>query len=218
MTLIRQNLLSLAAVLALFLLSAILYPDLPERVVVGFDYEGQVTTLRPRLLAVFQLPGLYLLVLVLIHGLMRVMPEKFAMPNSKRAMDIILGGIGVMFCFLHFGLLGNNGEFDFFVTWFSFGMGCSLIIIGNVFGKTERNFLFGVRTPWSIASSQNWKATHRLMGKLMVVVGIVLTVSSLLYANLLLTIVLTVSTLVIPVVYSLIYYLRFEQGLSNAEE
>lgn len=218
MTLIRQNLRSLVAFLALLLLSAILYPDLPEQVVMGFDFEGQVTTLRPRWLAVLLLPGIFMLVLALIHGLMQVMPEKFAMPNSKHAMDIILGGIGVMFWFLHYGLLRNNGEFDFFVTWFSFGLGCSLIIVGNVFGKTERNFLFGVRTPWSIASSQNWKATHRLLGKLMVIVGIVLALSSLLYANIWATVLLSVGTVVIPVGYSLIYYLRFERHQDDAGE
>jgi uncharacterized membrane protein len=216
MSFIRQNPLSCGALTLLVLVSAVLYPNLPERVIMGYDFDGGVDLTRPKDVAATLIPGIYAMVLILTHALIRYSPEKFSMPNSKRAIDIVMCGVGLMLVFLHYGLLGSRGDFDYFVRYFSWGMALSLIVIGNVFGKTERNFLLGVRTPWAIASAANWKATHRLLGKLMVGFGLVLLVSNFLFSRLEFTVFLCVSSFLIPAVYSLVYYLRFEQSRPEA--
>jgi uncharacterized membrane protein len=86
-----------------------------------------------------------------------------------------------------------------------------LLIAGNVFGKTERNFFLGIRTPWSIVSAANWRITHRLAGRMMVSGGLVLLLSTTFYSNLAITVVLCVSTLLIPAIYSFIFYLNTEK-------
>ena len=48
-----------------------------------------------------------------------------------------------------------------------------LIVIGNYLGKVRSNFLFGIRTPWTLSSDLSWNKTHRLGGKLFVLAGIV---------------------------------------------
>jgi len=47
-----------------------------------------------------------------------------------------------------------------------------LIVMGNYMGKIRHNYMFGVRTPWTIASEQSWNKTHRITGRLWVVVGL----------------------------------------------
>ncbi|HEX6256329.1 MAG TPA: SdpI family protein [Euzebyales bacterium] len=59
------------------------------------------------------------------------------------------------------------------------GAGVLLIVIGNWLPKVRSNFLFGVRTPWTLASDYTWRRTHRAAGRAMVVLGLLLVVSAL---------------------------------------
>jgi uncharacterized membrane protein len=60
-----------------------------------------------------------------------------------------------------------------------FGLGLLFVIIGNVLGTVRSNFMFGVRTPWTLSSDRSWDRTHRLVGRLFVVTGIVVAITSL---------------------------------------
>lgn len=55
--------------------------------------------------------------------------------------------------------------------WMSAGIGALFIVIGNVLGKVRSNFVFGVRTPWTLSSELAWNRTHRLAGRMFVVYG-----------------------------------------------
>jgi uncharacterized membrane protein len=52
-------------------------------------------------------------------------------------------------------------------------MGVLLLAIGNALPKSRPGFFVGIRTPWTITDTDNWIATHRLGGKLMILVGLV---------------------------------------------
>jgi uncharacterized membrane protein len=51
------------------------------------------------------------------------------------------------------------------------GIPILLVITGNYLGKIRSNFLFGIRTPWTLASDLSWNKTHRLAGRLTVALG-----------------------------------------------
>lgn len=61
----------------------------------------------------------------------------------------------------------------------SLGIGILFIVIGNVLGTVRSNFMFGVRTPWTLSSDRSWDRTHRLVGRLFVATGIVVAITSL---------------------------------------
>ncbi len=44
------------------------------------------------------------------------------------------------------------------------GVGALLIVMGNLMGKIRYNFVFGVRTPWTLANERVWDKTHRFIG------------------------------------------------------
>ena len=54
----------------------------------------------------------------------------------------------------------------------SVATGLLFIVIGNVLGKVRSNFMFGVRTPWTLSSDLSWNKTHRLVGRLFVLLGL----------------------------------------------
>jgi len=212
MNFIKSNLLSLITLLIMIAISGLLYGDLPAQLPSGFDIDGTIRASRPRELMVILFPLLYLVLIAVINVLLRLSPQKFSMPNSKRAMDIILFGVGLLFCFVHYALLVNNGDFAAFMLYFTYGIALFFIVVGNVFGKTERNFFIGIRLPWTIASAANWKATHRFAGKIMVMMGVLLLVSNTLYPQPALSLILCGLTVILPVSYSLVYFLKHEKS------
>lgn len=212
MNFIKNNFLSFLALILMVITSIVLYGDLPAQLPASFDFDGTVQESRPKQLMVIMLPLIFLALIAVINVLIRFSPQKFSMPNSKRAMDIIVFGIGLLFGFIHFALLINAGNFDVFMLYLTYGIALFFIVVGNVFGKTERNFFIGIRLPWTIASSANWKATHRFAGKIMVVVGVLLLIAGRLYPQPALIIILCSLTVILPVGYSLLYFLRHEQS------
>ena len=212
MNFIQRNLLSLFALAAMILFSIMVFDGLPDQLPSSYNLEGEVIDTQPKWFMVSLLPAIFVLIVLGTNGLIAISPEKFSMPNSKRAMDIILFGIGVMMFFIHVGTVQAEGDMQRFTYYFAYGMAAFLIITGNVFGKTERNFFIGIRLPWTLASTANWRATHRLAAKLMVIFGLVLLVSNVFYTNLLAVIILSVAPLLLPVVYSPYYYFKHEKG------
>jgi len=59
-------------------------------------------------------------------------------------------------------------------------MSAFFIFIGNIMGKFKRNFLIGIRTPWTLSSDLAWDKTHRLVGRMFVGMGLLSLVSTFL--------------------------------------
>ncbi len=59
-------------------------------------------------------------------------------------------------------------------------LGGLFIVIGNYLGKVRSNFMFGIRTPWTLTSEVSWNKTHRLGGRLFFLLGIALIATALL--------------------------------------
>lgn len=59
------------------------------------------------------------------------------------------------------------------------GTGLLFVVLGNVMTTVRSNFMFGVRTPWTLTSDLAWDKTHRLVGRLWVIAGVVMVLVSL---------------------------------------
>lgn len=59
-------------------------------------------------------------------------------------------------------------------------MSVLFIGIGNYLGKVRQNFMFGIRTPWTLTSERSWERTHHLGGRLFVLAGLGSVVCALL--------------------------------------
>ena len=59
------------------------------------------------------------------------------------------------------------------------GLGALLVMIGNSLPKSRPSYLVGIRTPWTLADTDNWIATHRLGGKVMMGAGCLIVMAGL---------------------------------------
>jgi uncharacterized membrane protein len=120
--------------------------------------------------------------------LTRFAPLRANLERGSRAYLILWAGIQLLLVALAWSLAsglraaGPGGSPD--IGWrTAMAIGCAtLVLVSDVLPKTRRNFVFGVLTPWTLSSDLSWEKTHRLAGKLFMLVGIAGLVSSFMLA------------------------------------
>lgn len=84
-----------------------------------------------------------------------------------------------MLLLLHAGLetvylvIGTGGDVDL-PRLVSFAVAIMFLVIGNVLPKSRKNWIAGIRIPWTLNDEENWRVTHYWTGRLMMIGGIVL--------------------------------------------
>jgi uncharacterized membrane protein len=208
MKILKENQWSLLVLFAMVAASLYFYPTLPALVPTQFDFSGKPAHYADKLFVAVLNPTIYFVLVVLLQVLIRASPEKFAMEQSRKSLHRIAFGVGLLLLGLHLGSMVDPTGGPVLLKFIADGVSLFLIVVGNVFGKVERNFFIGIRTPWSLTSEENWRATHRFAGKLMVMFGMVLFVVSFSYATMPMILVSLLVPIVLPIFYSYIYYRR----------
>lgn len=212
MKFLQANALSFVCLAAMTAIGAFMYPSLPETLPTQYSFDGVAGNYLPKQAVVLMMPLAFAFSIIVVNFMIHYSPEKFAMPNSQRAMDIIVLSAGILLLSSHVGILVSQGDSEIFQQYFAVGFAGFLIIMGNVMGKTERNFIAGIRIPWTIASEQNWRATHRMAGRLMVISGLLVLVIGYYYPSLGLTLILGLSWAILAIIYSFVFYLKNERA------
>jgi hypothetical protein len=96
-------------------------------------------------------------------------------------------------------------------------VGALFIVIGNYMGKFTRNFVMGIRSPWTLSNDEVWLRTHRLGGKVFVVCGLAVIGAVLLDQGAVALGVMLAAAL-IPAVYSYIVYRKVSNAWEGAED
>ena len=151
-------------VLALVPLAAavLIYPRLPQTIPTHWGFDGTADGYGPRE-SIFFTAALPVALQLLMAALPHLDPRgksysRFARPY--RAMRVVLA----LFCI---GLTGMQAA----AAWpgaqvntagfLTAGMGLVLAAFGNYMPKIRPNFMCGIRTPWTLASENVWRKTHR---------------------------------------------------------
>lgn len=83
-------------------------------------------------------------------------------------------------------------------------VGVLLIALGNYMPQVKDNYLFGVRTAWTLSSPEVWRKTHRLSGRMWMVGGLLIFGAAFLSGIWSQALIITalVLAIIIPVLYS----------------
>ncbi|WP_349672767.1 SdpI family protein [Lacrimispora sp.] len=194
------------------ILSVILYQRLPEQIAVHWNSAGEINGYLPKAMAAFGMPVVFLFLNIFSNISLLYDPRRKNQPRALRAIGIWLVPL-ISLILVPATLIMSLGV-KFPITTFSFTLtGIVLIVTGNYLPKSRRNYVMGVRLPWTFHDSDNWNKTNRLAGRIMVGGGFVILVSGFLHVTsvfhevsiLILVVVLIV---VIPFFYSFALYKR----------
>ena len=100
-------------------------------------------------------------------------------------------------------------------------LGVAFIVIGNYMPKSKRNRTFGIKIKWTMANDDNWTATHRFGGKIMVIGGVLTLLAAFLpIAVVIAFLIAELAVMVIaPTVYSYRFYKKqIETGEATEED
>ncbi|HZK84717.1 MAG TPA: SdpI family protein [Desulfosporosinus sp.] len=171
---LKNDWMILILILLGFSLGAYFYPSLPDKVPTHWNMNGEVNGYGGRLFGAFGLPAIslatYLMFLVLPH----IDPKKKNYDQFKSTYQflkylLILFFLGteVMTLLIATGSIVNKPIFIQIMVSLLF------IFIGNVMGRVKHNYFVGIKTPWTLASEEVWRKTHRMAAPLWVLGGII---------------------------------------------
>jgi len=110
---------------------------------------------------------------LLLYLLPYIEPRREHLLRSSKAYKTVWLGVVLFLSTVQASIvltaLGHHVPMDRVCT---IGMGVLFTVMGNLFGKIRSNFVFGVRTPWTLSSELAWNKTHRVAGWLFVILGL----------------------------------------------
>lgn len=157
-----------------------LIPD-DAQIPIHWGLDGQPDGYAPKVVGLLVLPAVGLIVSALLAIVPFVEPRRENLYRSGPAYrSVWLGLLGLLVVLHGAAVLAATGTGVDMAGLVAAAVGAIFVVIGNVLGKVRSNFMFGIRTPWTLTSDRSWNRTHRLGGRLMVALGVVVIAASVL--------------------------------------
>ena len=176
---INKKLLLFTSILILLssLVGCVFWYQLPEKMPTHFNLLGQADGYNHKMSAIFGLPTLMLLMHWLLLFIMIKDPKSSNI--SSKIQLLIYWTIPFVSCLLMISIFGEFLGYSMMSGLLAqIFMGVVMIVIGNYLPKTHRNYIIGIRLPWTLENDENWRKTHRLAGKIWVFGGLLLFLNS----------------------------------------
>lgn len=205
----KIDLISLIIVLIPMIMTLVLYNKLPDQMAVHFGTNGEADGFQGK----FTFILMSLLILIGIPLLMKVSrymdPKKKNYDKFESTFEwfrlILTAFLSVMSVVTLFYNLGYKVNIQMIVLM---GIGVLFVFLGNYMSRIRFNYTMGIKTPWTLASEEVWRRTHRLAGPLWFIAGIIVFILAFLPGELAFIIMMiTIAIIVlVPVLYSFLIY------------
>jgi uncharacterized membrane protein len=195
-------LLALAAAAA----SLAVFDRLPERMPIHFDFNGNPDGWASRAVGAFLPTAMILGLWGVLRFLPKIDPRRQNYERFGASYDLTVGALLTLLFIIHLLVLGQ-------ALGYRVPMGRVLpvlvgglfLVIGNVLPRARSNFMYGIRTPWTLSSDRVWMRTHRLAGYMMALAGLTMIFTGVFLPGAFtapLIVAALVTALAAPVVYS----------------
>lgn len=211
MTRDRANLLSYLFIIAAVAVAAFLYPRIPDAVPSHWNIKGEVDGYISKPWGVIILPLAAIFVFVVMRLIPVLSPKGYRTESFAGVLHIFqVTMVGFMSLVAILVLLAGSGV-NVPINQVIFGaLGLMFMVIGNYLGKTRKNFFLGIRTPWTLASDEVWGRTHRVAGRLFILLGVIMFSGVFFEVPVWLLLGMVGVIVVVPVVYSYVVYRKVE--------
>jgi uncharacterized membrane protein len=197
-----------------FLYLGVIWNELPDRVPLHWNIKGEIDRYGSKselwLLPVFTSLLIYVILTVVpvIDPKKRVaeMGAKFA--QLKIVMVAIMSSLAIVI--IHTTANQEMASPGLFVVI----IGVLISLLGGFMKYIKPNYFIGIRTPWTLESTEVWDKTHQFGGRLFLLAGIVIVGAGLLIETekaFHITVISIVTVALISMVYSFILYKKLPQ-------
>lgn len=175
-------LVSCAIILVMFAISAYAWTQTPagDSVCTHWNAAGECDGRGSKFVGILLMPILTAGMAGLFALIPRIEPRAANLAQSSKAYAVVWIALLLYFLALHailmLDILGYNARMD---TAMPVLVGLMFVLIGGSLGHIRSNYFLGIRTPWTLSSDLAWEKTHKLGGKLFVILGLVFMVTPL---------------------------------------
>ena len=153
---------------------------IPARVVTHWNLAGQPNGWSPRGVLLVLLPALAMLMAVVFVYAPRLDPKRRNFPLHAGSYWVVANAVLLLLAATHVCIVGFNLGWPIRIgAVLGVGLGLLFVVIGNVLTRVRPNWIFGIRTPWTLSSDLSWRETHRIGGYGFVAVGLLLVLAGL---------------------------------------
>ena len=169
----------LVLVLAAVVVTAALYPQLPERMVTHWSASGEANGWSGRFWGAWLMPLMMALMLVVLRAVPHIDPrranyEKFA-GMYENLVALIIAFMLVIHVLVLLAATGRPIRMDRIMMP---SVGVFIAVMGLLIPRAHPNWFIGIRTPWTLTSDLSWERTHKIGGTLFVVLGALMIAST----------------------------------------
>lgn len=159
------------------LAGVVLWDTLPEQIPTHWNAAGEIDGWSSKTFAIFGLP----LMMLAMHWLCALAtaadPKKAN--HSNKLIHLVLWIIPiisvVLFVLTYVAALGTEVRMEMVMPLL---VGFVLTVVGNYLPKCKQSYTIGIKIPWTLHSEENWNRTHRFAGRLWLVCGLGIMLTS----------------------------------------
>lgn len=215
---LKKELPLIGIVLLPFIYLAYIWNQLPEKVPMHWNINGEVDRYGEKIELIIIPILLPLLIYIIFLVVPKIDPKNKLnkMGNKLQTIKFLLTTL--MSILALFVIYTAKNESFTNPNYIVLLIGVLYIIFGNYFKTIKANYFIGIRTPWTLESETVWKKTHNLGGKIWFVGGIIVVISSLILGkeiNFSIFLIITGIIATIPIVYSYIIFKKEKKTAHN---
>ena len=204
---ILKAIISSIVILLPIIFGIIFWDSLPDTITTHFGADGTPDGASSKAFAVFALP----LIMLALHWVcvITTLLTNRKRQQSDKVYTLLFFIMPMISIFVSALIYATAFNFDLHLgSILSILFGLMFVVMGNYMPKITRNRTMGIKIKWTLASDENWAATHRVAGRVwffggfVVMLGAFLPVDALMIASLPAILLLVL----IPTVYSYVFY------------
>lgn len=146
---------------------------------IHWNLEGEVDRYAPAATALLWPAGVSVATGALLAALPRMEPLQDRLEASEPLLQAAWIGTMMLMVYLQVLIAAPALGWKLGPGLLQVGLGALLVMIGNYLPKSRPSFFVGIRIPWTLADTDNWIATHRLGGKVMMGAGFLIVAAGL---------------------------------------
>jgi len=205
---LKNTLLNVCIIAVAILLSVLSYSSLSPEIAIHWTND-EVTGTTPKLLGVLLVPIIMIAIYLILSLLFKTDPRKENL--SGKLKKISISTILLLLFSVHTTVLAVGLGYNLDRNIVSgLIIGTVMMILGNIMPQAKQNFIFGLRTPWTLSNDKVWAISNRFTGKLFFGAGFLITLSVIIIPqhNFVFTISLVLLVAVIGTIHSFVVYKR----------
>ncbi len=155
----------------------ILWNKLPDQIPSHWNFAGEIDAYSDKAFAVFGLFGIMFAAHLVCF--LATMADPKNKNISRKSLSLVLWIVPIMSVLVgttvYAAALGTPVNMERIMPTV---ISLMFVVLGNYMPKFKQNYTMGIKLPWTLNSEENWNRTHRFAGKLWVIGGLIMALTS----------------------------------------